>query len=408
MSAAVGALVATWGLQFAGPATAATTPTFDVPPIGTGFGDIVLTGTAAPNVDVTLHERAYIFGKDVVDPAGLEAAEQYFTDKPTTVRSNSSGRWAITRTMDSGFVFSVEAEDLYSRIVKAPLRASASEFTATPGAAGTVNFVVRASPDQPGIPVSIQRYTSTGWTQVANGVTDGTSDADDRAELVTSVSGQPAGTHYYRAFLSEGTSGYASADNLLLANYSSNVAATVAGSSPAAGPVPAANVAPAVPEGATSGPVTTTPPTTKPPTTTPPTTKPPTTKPPTTPTAPAAGSVQFTRVQYNAPGADSKKNASINGEYARLTNKTKKTINLNGWTVRDAAGNSYRFPSLNLGAGKTLTLRSGKGTNTSTTRYWARTKHIWNNGGDTATLRTPTKTIDTCRWTNPAKGYTTC
>ncbi|WP_328462118.1 lamin tail domain-containing protein [Actinoplanes sp. NBC_00393] len=394
VSTAAGVLVAASGLLFANPVTAATTPTFNVPPIGVGYGDILLTGTAAPNVDVTLHERAYIFGRDVVDPAGLEAAEQWFPDKPTTVRSGSNGNWTITRTMDSGFVFSVEAEGLYSRIVKAPLRVSTSEFTATPGGTGTVNFVVEASPAQPGIPVSIQRYTGSGWTEVANGFTE--SSADNSAEVVTSASGQPAGTHYYRAFLSEGSTGYASADNLLLANYSANVAAAVAGSSPAGGPVPPANIAPAVPAGATSGPVTTTPPTT-----------PPTTKPP-TPATPGAGSVLFTRVLYNAPGTDTTKN--LNREYFKLTSKFKQTINLKGWTVRDAAGNLYRFTSTyQLGAGKYVIVRSGKGSNTSTTRYWGRTKHVWNNGGDTAYLRTGAgKTIDTCKWTKPGKGYTDC
>jgi hypothetical protein len=55
-----------------------------------------------------------------------------------------------------------------------------------------------------------------------------------------------------------------------------------------------------------------------------------------------------------------------------------------------------------------VTLRTGKGTNTSSTRYWGRKGYVWNNTGDTAYLRSSTnKTIDTCGW-GKGKGYTSC
>ncbi|MBG0561769.1 hypothetical protein [Actinoplanes aureus] len=38
-----------------------------------------------------------------------------------------------------------------------------------------------------------------------------------------------------------------------------------------------------------------------------------------------------------------------------------------------------------------------------------RSNHVWGNTGDTATLRTTTNNpIDTCRWTTPGRGHTTC
>jgi hypothetical protein len=84
-------------------------------------------------------------------------------------------------------------------------------------------------------------------------------------------------------------------------------------------------------------------------------------------------------------------------------------MSLTGWTVRDRAGNTYKFGSYHLGAGKSVVVRTGKGTNTSTTRYWGRSNHVWNNGGDTATLRTDGgKTIDSCKWSSAGRGYTTC
>ena len=74
---------------------------------------------------------------------------------------------------------------------------------------------------------------------------------------------------------------------------------------------------------------------------------------------------------------------------------------LKGWTVRDAANHVYTFGIFTLGAGKSVVLRTGKGTNTGTTRYWGLGWHVWNNTGDTAYLRNSAGTaMDTCRWTS--------
>ncbi|MFC7527807.1 lamin tail domain-containing protein [Actinoplanes sp. GCM10030250] len=412
VSTAFGVLVAGTSLFAAAPAFAAGEPTLNTPEVRVGWGNITLSGTATPGSTVYLRERAYIFGKDVTEASGLERAVSW--DYPASdVAAQGTGRWEIVRTMDSGFVFAVEADGKFSPIVDAPLRVGAT-LSATSGSAGTVNFTVRASPDQPGIPVSIQRYTSGGWVEVANGVTDETSGGDEASEVVTSASGQPAGQHSYRAYLSEAANpAYASAANLLLSNYTAQSRIAVAGSGGTDGPVPGANPTNPTPTPTTTRTSSPTPaPTSTRPTT--PTTKPTTPKPttpaPTNPPAPSAGSVQFTRIQYNAPGSDTNRNSSIVGEYFKLTNKTKKTINVKGWTVRDRAGNLYRFTSNHyLGAGKSVIVRTGKGNNTAATRYWGKTKHVWNNGGDAATLRTgANKTIDSCKWSKAGKGYTTC
>ena len=122
---------------------------------------------------------------------------------------------------------------------------------------------------------------------------------------------------------------------------------------------------------------------------------------------PAAGSVRFTRIQYNPPGTDNA--ANLNNEWVQVTNNTRGTVNLRGWTVRDAAGNVYTFTTtVYLGAGKSLIVHTGKGTATTGHRYWGRTTYVWNNGGDTATLRTGAgRTIDSCRW-GAGSGLTTC
>lgn len=113
-----------------------------------------------------------------------------------------------------------------------------------------------------------------------------------------------------------------------------------------------------------------------------------------------AGQVRFTRAQYNSPGADNGSNASLNGEWVRITNATAATVDLKGWTVRDAGGHVYTFASTyRVGAGGSAYLHAGKGTNSAAHRYWGRTGYVWDNGGDTAILRSSTgRTVDTCKW----------
>jgi hypothetical protein len=113
----------------------------------------------------------------------------------------------------------------------------------------------------------------------------------------------------------------------------------------------------------------------------------------------ATPSVTFNRIYVNSPGTDTRSNASLNAEWVRLKNNTSKSIQLKGWTVRDKAGHVYTFGSLSLGSKKTVYVHTGKGTNTSTNRYWGSGNYIWNNDGDKATLRNASKsTVDTCSW----------
>lgn len=84
--------------------------------------------------------------------------------------------------------------------------------------------------------------------------------------------------------------------------------------------------------------------------------------------AQAAPALQFRRLQYDAPGRDTRSNASINAEYVVIKNTSGSAKSLTGWTVRDASGHVYTFGTFTLAAGATVTLRSGRGTNTRWTR----------------------------------------
>jgi hypothetical protein len=123
----------------------------------------------------------------------------------------------------------------------------------------------------------------------------------------------------------------------------------------------------------------------------------------------AAGAIQLGKIQYDAPGKDTSTNASVNGEYVLIRNSGTTARSMKGWTVRDAANHVYTFGTFTLGAGKSVVLRTGKGTNTGTTRYWGQGWHVWNNTGDKAYLRNSAgTTMDTCSWTSTRPGYQSC
>jgi len=125
--------------------------------------------------------------------------------------------------------------------------------------------------------------------------------------------------------------------------------------------------------------------------------------------ADAAGPVTIAKIQYDSPGSDTHANSSVNGEYVVLKNTGTRARSLTGWTIRDESRHVYRFGSFTLGAGRTVVLRTGKGTNSATTRYWGMGWHVWNNTGDTASVRTSTgSAVDSCRWTSAGRGYTYC
>ena len=125
--------------------------------------------------------------------------------------------------------------------------------------------------------------------------------------------------------------------------------------------------------------------------------------------AQAASPIQIGRTQYDSPGSDTRTASSLNAEYVTIKNVTATARSLRGWTLRDAANHVYTFGAVTLGGGKSLLLHTGRGTNSATNLYWGSGNYIWNNDGDTATLKTATgSTTDTCRWDASGTGVTAC
>ncbi|GGU85027.1 hypothetical protein GCM10010275_20400 [Streptomyces litmocidini] len=125
--------------------------------------------------------------------------------------------------------------------------------------------------------------------------------------------------------------------------------------------------------------------------------------------AQAAGSVHLYKIYYDSPGTDNRSNSSLNAEYVQIRNTTGAAVNLRGWTLTDAANHKYTFGTYTLGKGKIVTVRTGRGTNTSANVYQNRGAYVWNNDRDTAKLRRSNgTTVDTCSYNSTRVDYKWC
>ncbi|WP_433789014.1 lamin tail domain-containing protein [Actinoplanes sp. CA-252034] len=113
----------------------------------------------------------------------------------------------------------------------------------------------------------------------------------------------------------------------------------------------------------------------------------------------AAPALRFQSVQYDSPGRDDRSGGSLNAEWIALVNTGPAAVRLNGWRIGDGI-RTYTFQDVTIaGKGGVIYLHTGRGTDTATHRYWNSGNYVWNNTGDTATLRNRAGGVhDTCLW----------
>lgn len=123
----------------------------------------------------------------------------------------------------------------------------------------------------------------------------------------------------------------------------------------------------------------------------------------------AFGAIRITKIYYNSPGRDTRSNSSLNAEWIRIKNTGHAAQQLRNWRITDAAGHAYRFGQFSLSAGSTVTIHTGRGSNTRTDRYWGSGNYIWNNDRDTARLRRSNGSVaDSCSYNNAHASYVIC
>jgi len=91
-------------------------------------------------------------------------------------------------------------------------------------------------------------------------------------------------------------------------------------------------------------------------------------------------------------------------EYVRIENHGAGPTTMTNWSLCDAQGNCYVFPNFTLGAGAQVFVRTGTGVNDVDDLYWGRSDPVWDNTGDTATLRNAANAvIDTYTYAAPLR-----
>ena len=91
--------------------------------------------------------------------------------------------------------------------------------------------------------------------------------------------------------------------------------------------------------------------------------------------------IRIHHINYNPPGLD------VNLEYVLIQNDTEAAINMDKWTLCDAANHVFIFPSFTLQSGFSVTIWTKEGTNDAENLFWGHRSPIWNNTTDTAILR---------------------
>jgi hypothetical protein len=97
---------------------------------------------------------------------------------------------------------------------------------------------------------------------------------------------------------------------------------------------------------------------------------------------------------FNVPGDDNDRLAS---ETVAIVNVGSGSLNLRGWSLRDAFGHRYVFDDCTLTPNQRAFIHTGEGQDVLTGQnvhlYQGRRRAIWNNTGDTALMIDPDQVV---------------
>lgn len=104
-------------------------------------------------------------------------------------------------------------------------------------------------------------------------------------------------------------------------------------------------------------------------------------------------------IQYDSPGRDDRSNWSLNGEWVTVKNTGRWPVTIKGWTLSDKSGHTYRFGNVRLAGHSQVRVHTGSGRDNRRDLFQDRRVYVWDNDGDTATLRNDHRRIvDSKSW----------
>ena len=113
--------------------------------------------------------------------------------------------------------------------------------------------------------------------------------------------------------------------------------------------------------------------------------------------------MQISEIYYNSPGPDHGSNASLNAEWVLLHNTSGSPITMTNWILHDGGQkHTFRFGTYTIAPHGYVKIHTGKGSRSQTNRYWNLSWYVWNNTGDTATLKdNHGNVLDRCSYSDP-------
>jgi Lamin Tail Domain len=126
----------------------------------------------------------------------------------------------------------------------------------------------------------------------------------------------------------------------------------------------------------------------------------------------ALAKVEIKRITYNPAGPDDGSKESLNREWVQIHNSGPRAVRIRNWRIRDKSGHIFIFPNIHLIPGQEIRVHTGPGIDRfgdPAHLYWGSSQYIWNNNGDTATLKRRDGTVaDRCRYPGGSPGYKVC
>ncbi|WP_078946850.1 lamin tail domain-containing protein [Streptomyces sp. NRRL B-3648] len=95
----------------------------------------------------------------------------------------------------------------------------------------------------------------------------------------------------------------------------------------------------------------------------------------------------------------------LNREWVELANEGRESVDLDGWTLSDEDGHTYRFRHYRLGGHRSVRVHTGYGRDRGDDLYQDLRRSVWDRDHDTATLRDERgRLVDVASWGHDHRG----